>query len=393
MTKGAQGTHRVETLVIGGGQAGLSVGHHLSRLGVGFLILEARDRVGDQWRERWDSLRLFTPAGYSGLDGMPFPRPSHYFPTKDEMADYLEAYAARFELPVVTGARVDTLTRRDGRFVATAGGRRFEADNVVVAMANYQSPWIPPFAAELDPAIVQIHSAHYKNPGQLREGPVLIVGAGNSGSEIAMELAGRHRVLMSGRDTGAIPFRIEGRAARLFLVRLFLRGIFHRVLTVRTPLGRKVRPKILHKGGPLIRVKPRDLAGAGVERAPRTTGARDGRPLLEDGRALDVANVVWCTGFRPGFDWVDLPVLDGDEPAHRSGVVEAEPGLYFVGLHFLHALSSVMIHGVGRDAERVARAIAARTTARGAEGSARRPGEPGRPPAPRESRPASQAVP
>lgn len=354
---------RHETLIIGGGQAGLSAGYHLARLGRPFLILEQRDRIGDAWRERWDSLRLFTPARFDGLDGMRYPAPPHYFPTKDEMADFLERYAARFELPVRTGVRVDRLSRRNGRFLVTAGTRRFEADNVVVAMANYQKPRIPEFADELNRDIVQLHSSDYRNPDQLGEGPVLLVGAGNSGSEIAMELAARHTVWMSGRDTGHLPFRIEGLASRLVLGRLVLRGLFYRVLTIDTPIGRKVRPRIVRQGGPLIRVKPSDLARAGVERVPRAAGVRDGRPVLEDDRVLDAANVIWCTGFHPGFDWIDLPVHGEHGPEHRAGIVASQPGLYFVGLHFLHALSSGMVHGVGRDAKRIARAIAARRSA------------------------------
>ena len=353
---------RIDTLVIGAGQAGLSVGYHLARRGLSFLIVDAADRIGDVWRERWDSLRLFTPARFDALDGMPFPADPHTFPTKDEMADYLEAYAARFQLPVRTGVRIERLTHVDGRYVAYAGARRFEADNVVVAMASYQRPRAPSFAGDLDPAITQLHSALYRNPEQLADGPVLLVGAGNSGSEIAMELAGRHRVFMSGRDVGQIPFRIAGLAGRLVMVRLVLRVLFHRILTVRTPIGRKARAKIIHKGGPLIRVKGSDLERAGVERVPRTAGVVEGRPRLEDGRVLDVANVVWCTGFTPGFDWIDLPIHDGGEPVHRSGVVPGQPGLYFVGLHFLHAMSSTMIHGVGRDADRIAGEIADRST-------------------------------
>ena len=355
-------TCRVNTVVIGAGQAGLSAGYHLKRHGVDFVILEGRKRIGDQWRERWDSLKLFTPARFDSLDGMPFPASPYHFPTKNEMADYLEAYAARFQLPVETGVRVDRLGREAGRFVVTAGERSYQAENVVVAMANFQHPRIPAFAAELDQGIVQIHSLDYRSPQQLRDGPVLIVGAGNSGSEIATELGPRHQVWMSGRDTGELPFRIEGRASRLGLGRLVLRVLFHRVLTVSTPIGRKVRPKVLRVGGPLIRVKSTDLARLGVERVPRTTGAQNGKPVLADGRVLDVANIIWCTGFDTGFGWIDLPVIDVNdgEPLHRSGVVDAEPGLFFVGLHFLHAMSSVMIHGVGRDAERIAGQVAAR---------------------------------
>lgn len=353
---------RIETVIIGGGQAGLSVGYHLARRGLPFVILDANERIGDSWRQRWDSLRLFTPARYDGLAGMPFPAPAHSFPTKDEMADYLAAYAARFELPVRMGVKVDRLSRQGGRFVVTAGDRRFEADNVVVAMANYQQPRIPPFAHELDPGIVHLHSSKYRNPSQLREGGVLIVGAGNSGSEIALEAVRGHPTWMSGRDTGHVPFRIEGTVARILLRPLF-RFVFHRVLTVNTPMGRKMRPRALAHGAPLIRVKPKDLAAAGVARVPRTVGVRDGRPVLEDGRVLDVANVVWCTGFHPGFSWIDLPVLGEDGPMHERGVVAAEPGLYFVGLDFLYAFSSTMIHGVGRDADYIAAAIASRPRA------------------------------
>lgn len=352
---------RIDTLVIGGGQAGLSVGYHLARRDVPFLVVDACARIGDAWRSRWDSLRLFTAAGFDGLDGMPFPDHRHTFPTKDAMADYLEAYAARFELPVRTGVRVDSLRRTDGgRWVARAGSTSFEADNVVVAMASYQEPKEPSFADDLDPDIVRMHSVDYRRPDQLPDGPVLLVGAGNTGSELAMELSRDRRVWMSGRDVGEIPFRPRGFLGRTLLVRLVLRVLFHRVLTVDTPLGRKARPKILSQGGPLIRVKSRDLRRAGVERVPRVAGTERGRPRLEDGRVLEPASVIWCTGFHPGFDWIDVPVDGHGEPQHRSGVVDARPGLYFVGLHFLHAMSSTMVHGVGRDAERIAGLVAAR---------------------------------
>ncbi len=349
-----------DVVVIGGGQAGLSVGYHLARLGLKFVILEGSDRVGDVWRRRWDSLRLFTPARLDGLDGMPFLAPRNHFPTKDEMADYLEAYAARFGLPVRTGMRVSKLTRRDDRYLIEAGGLVLEAKQVVVAMASYQKPRVPELARTLRPEIVQLHSSDYRNPAQLAPGGVLIAGAGNSGAEIAMELASRHRVSMSGRSTGEVPFNMDGLAARLFLAWFVLRVLFHRILTVRTPLGRKARPKMISKGGPLIRQKSAALTAAGVERVGRVTGVRDGRPVLEDGRVLEVANIIWCTGFNGGLSWIDLPVFGADgEPEHRAGVVERSPGLYFVGLHFLYAFSSGMIHGVGRDAARIAAAVAA----------------------------------
>jgi len=352
---------RAETIVIGGGQAGLSVGYHLSRRGLPFLILEANQRIGDSWRSRWDSLRLFTPARFDGLAGMPFPAPAHAFPTKDEMANYLESYAAKFNLPIRTGVTVDRLTKRGDKFVVTAGNREFEAENVVVAMADFQRPRVPPFASELDPAIVHLHSSEYRNLGQLREGAVLVAGAGNSGAEIAIEVARSHTTWMAGRETGQVPFRIDGVAARLVLVPLLFRVVFHRVLTIKTPMGRKARPNALKGGAPLIRVKGADLTTAGVQRVPRVVGVRNGLPFLEDARTLDVTNVIWCTGFHPGFSWIDLPVFaDSGAPLHEGGVVTSQPGLYFVGLHFLYAFSSTMIHGVGRDADRIAAAIAAR---------------------------------
>jgi putative flavoprotein involved in K+ transport len=354
-------TEHVNTVVIGAGQAGLSVGYHLSRRRVPFVILDAGERVGNQWRHRWDSLRLFTPARFAGLDGMAFPAPPHYFPPKDEMGDFLEGYARAFRLPVRSGTRVERVSRQGNGFLVIAGTQRFEAQNVVVAMANYQRPRIPHFAAELDKNIVQVHSFDYRNPSQLKEGGVLVVGAGNSGAEIALETSRAHPTWMAGRDTGHVPFHIDGLAARVFLLRVVLRVLFHRVLTVATPFGRAARPKVLHIGGPLVRTKPKDLAAAGIQRVPRMAGVRNGLPVLEDGRVLDVANIVWCTGFHPGFSWLDLPVFgpNGD-PTHARGIVESHPGLYFVGLHFLYAFSSTMIHGVGRDAECIASHVAAR---------------------------------
>jgi len=357
-----QEQERVNTIVVGGGQAGLSVGYHLKRRGVDFVILDDRARVGDVWRSRWDSLRLFTPARFDGLDGLQFPAPPFSFPTKDEMADYLETYARTFALPVRSSMRVDRVSRAsDGGFLVVAGDHRFHAQNVVVAMAHYQRPRIPAFAGKLAPRIVQLHSLQYRNPSQLAPGDTLIVGVGNSGAEIAIEAAAGHKTWLAGPDTGHAPFRVDGPAARLGLSRLMYRIVFHRILSLATPIGRRVRAKALHRAAPLIRLSPTDLANSGVVRVPRVADVRNGLPVLEDGRVLDVANVVWCTGFHPGFSWIDLPVFGADgDPRHRAGVVEDEPGLFFVGLHFLYALSSGMVHGVGRDAARIAGVIAAR---------------------------------
>jgi len=359
---GAHEPERIQTVVIGGGQAGLSVGYHLARRGLPFVILDANERIGDSWRARWDSLRLFTPARFDGLPGMPFPAPPYSFPTKDEMADYLESYAAKFRLPVRNGVRVNRLTRHGDGFRVVAGDIVIEADNVVVAMANFQNGRVPACASELDPSIVQLHSSDYRSPAQLRDGSVLIVGAGNSGAEIAMEVCRSHRTCLAGRDTGQVPFRVNRFTAQ-FIVPILFRVVFHRVLSVATPIGRKARRKALAMGGKLIRVKTQDLAAAGVERAGRMTGVRNGMPVVEGGDVRAVKNVIWCTGFDPGFSWIDIPIHGEVEPAHVRGVVPDVPGLFFVGLHFLSAMSSVMIHGVGRDAGRIAGHIAARARA------------------------------
>jgi putative flavoprotein involved in K+ transport len=348
-----------ETVIIGGGQAGLSVGYHLKRQGRPFVILDANERIGDAWRKRWDSLRLFTPARYSGLAGWRFPAPAVSFPTKDEMADYLESYAARFDLPVRTGVKVDGLFREGDRFVVASGNRRFEAEHVVVATGANQVPKVPAFADDLRSTIVQPHSSQYRHPSQLQKGPVLVVGAGNSGAEIAFEVSRTHPTYLSGKPSGQIPVRHGPAAARFFFP--VIRFVGHHVLTLRTPIGRKVQPKFISHSAPLIRVKLKDLDAAGVEQVPRTVGMEDGRPALEDGRVLDVSNVIWCTGFRQEFPWIDLPISGEDGlPLHERGVVVGEPSLYFVGLPFQYAATSDVLPGVGRDAEYTAKHIASR---------------------------------
>ena len=362
---GASGSEHFETVIIGGGQAGLSAGYHLARRDRRFVILDANQRIGDAWRERWDSLRLFTPARYDGLPGWPFPAPAWSFPTKDEVADYMEAYTARFDLPVRTGIRVDGLSREGDRYVVAAGDRRFEADHVVVASGAYSRPRIPAFAPELDPGIVQLHSSQYRDPSQLQEGGVLVVGAANSGAEIALEVSREHRTWLSGRHPGQEPFRPGSRWFRLFVPVVWFMA--SHVLTVKTPIGRAVRQKF-HVGGahhsrglPLARIRPKDITAAGIERVPRTAGARGDLPVLDDGRVLEVTNVIWCTGFVPDFAWIDLPVFAEDGgPVHDRGIVGSEPGLYFVGLVFLYAMNSSLVGGVGRDAEHIAKHIASR---------------------------------
>jgi putative flavoprotein involved in K+ transport len=361
-TNGAPPAEALETVVIGGAQAGLSVGYHLMKRNQPFVILDAGARVGDTWRRRWDSLRLFTPARYSGLPGMRFPAPGWTFPTKDEMGDYLESYADRFGLPVRSGVSVDRLSRDGDRYLLDcADGRRIHADRVVVASGAHRTPKVPSFSADLDPRIVQLHSSEYRNPDQLNDGRVLVAGAGNSGAEISFELSPSHNVALSGKESGQIPVR-HGSLRFRFVVRV-IRFLGYHVLTLRTPIGRRVAPNFAAHATPLIRVKSKELAKQGVERVAKVAGVRDGMPLLEDGRVVDVTNIVWCTGFRHDFSWIDLPVLDeGGRPVHERGVATTSPGLYFAGLVFQFAASSDVLPGIGRDAGYVGKHLAARAT-------------------------------
>jgi putative flavoprotein involved in K+ transport len=357
---------RFDTVVIGGGQAGLAMGYYLKEQERDFAILDAGDRIGDAWRRRWDSLRLFTPAALSGLPGMPFPLAGGYFATKDEMADYLEEYARKFDLPVRLGLHVDSLRREGDSYLVSAGEERYLAANVVVATGPYHTPRIPAFAGRLDPSITQLHSSTYRNPDQIPEGGVLVVGAGNSGAEISVELAATRKAYLSGRDTGHVPGGVpQERLPRHILLGWFVGWWLLSRITVDTRLGQKGREFHRSRGAPLVRFGPRDLIEAGVERVPRVEGVVDGKPQLADGRVLEVANVVWATGFRPDFGWIELPILGEDGyPLQHRGVMESAPGLYFLGIPFQHTFASTVIGGVGKDARYIAEHLAERTTER-----------------------------
>ncbi len=353
-------TEQHDVVVIGGGQAGLATSHHLTRTGIEHVVLDAGAQVGDTWRDRWDSLRLFTPAGIDGLPGMPFPLPAAGLPTKDQMADYLLAYATHNQAPISLGVRVDSLDRSAGSFALAAGDRRFEASEVVVATGFLSAAFVPPFADTLDPGIRQLHSLAYRDPGSAPGASVLVVGGGNSGVEIALELAqaGR-RVSLAGPST-FLPriARIRGGAPFFAFAR--------RALTLNTPIGRRMRDRMgSHGSAPVIRVRPSDLDRAGVERVARVEGLRDGQPVLVDGRVLEIDSVIWCTGFRPAFDWIHLPILGpGGLPRHERGAVVGEPGLSFVGLPFQTGFLSPLVGGVGADAAEIVDGIATRLAGR-----------------------------
>ena len=352
-----QSNERVETVIVGGGQAGLAVGFNLKKAGRRFVIVDAHQRVGDAWRTRWDSLRAFTPAIISRLHGMPIPGPLWAFPTKDDLADYFEAYAARFELPVRTGVAVTRVSQDDQRFIVETSNGCIEADNVVIATGHEHTPNVPSFARDLGPGILQMHSKDYRRPSQLRPGPVLVVGAGNSGVEIALDISKTHPTFLSGRYR-----RSPVGPSRHPLMTLALLPILF-ALTIDTPIGRKLGAKLVRGSAPVERVRKSELVAAGVEMVSRTVSVRDGTPVLEDGRALDVSNVIWCTGYRTDLAWIDLPIIAADgEPRQRRGIVASVPGLYFVGRFFQYRFISSLLGGVAFDAAYVARQILARAS-------------------------------
>lgn len=346
-------TASVDTVIIGGGQAGLAIGYYLARAGQDFTILDANARTGDAWRARWDSLTLFTPAKYDGLPGMRFPADPLAIPTKDEQADYLERYAERFGLPVSRSVRVARLSRPDGSFFVEAAEQSWAARQVVLATGSCGTPRVPAFAGELAVSVTQLHSSRYRNPGQLQPGSVLVVGGGNSGAEIALEVSRTHPVTLAAGPSAQIPFR-HGRAlARYGLPAIRFAGAH--VLNERSPIGRQVLPKMREEATPLIRTKNADLAAAGVTRVGRVAGASEGRAISEDGDILDAANVIWCTGYRADYAWIDLPGLEGNgEPENRRGIVDSAPGLFLLGQEFLFSALSATLAGIGRDARYLA---------------------------------------
>ena len=355
-------TTHLETVIIGAGQAGLATGYHLQRRGRPCVILDAHPRVGDNWRRQWDSLRLYSPAQYDGLPGLPFPARKWSFPGKDQVGDYLESYARTFDLPVRSRVRVQRLDRDGDRYRVTTDRGTWVCDNVVVATGTFgRTPYVPEVAEQLDSSILQLHSSEYRRPGQLNDGPVLVVGASHSGCDIAYEVAETHPTILAGRDPGQIPPPLESRRMRMIFPALLF--AWRHVVTRRTPIGRKEMATIRHHGGPMLRVKRADLEARDVERVTsRIEEADDGRPVV-DRTPRDVANVVWATGFQQEFGWIHVPVFGDDGyPREMRGVVDEAPGLFFCGLSFQYAFSSMLISGAGRDAAYVADRVAARAS-------------------------------
>ena len=332
---------QVEVLIVGAGQAGLAIAQILGRAGLSYRIVDRGARVGGSWRERWDSLRLFTPGPVSGLPGMAFPPTAGFVPTKDEMADYLEAYARRFAIPVELGSPVGALRREARGLVAASSAGEIVARRVVVATGTFQRPHLPALARDLGPAVFQLHSAAYRRPSQLPPGPVLVVGAANSGAQIAADLAGDRAVHLSiGKRLPTPPQKMR-----------------ESLIAWRFAAFRSVHLRFLEPSGlpwPIGLAKfvipaPERLAREhGVTLLPRAVAARGTEILLEDGRSLAVASVVWATGYRPDHGWIALDAFDA------AGAPRCErplPGLYFLG----QLGSARLLPGVAAAARRLAR--------------------------------------
>jgi putative flavoprotein involved in K+ transport len=334
----------LDVLVIGGGQAGLAMGHYLARLGRRFQIVDSGTEIGEAWRSRWDSLILFTPAQYDNLPGMAFPAPHDTYPGKDDVADYLRAYAAKLELPVRLNTRVSSLTRSDGGYVATAGEERLEAKQVVVATGPFQVPFVPPISKGFDPDLFQLHSVDYRHPGTLPPGKVLVVGGANSGCQIARELSANHTVELSvGQKLPTVPQRPLGRDVWWWAAGL---GLATRV-TVDSRLGRRLahRDQVIGDG-------PKQLARRhGVRIRPMGVSATGRTMTFADGAAADFDAVVWTTGFRLDHSWIDVPGAkdQGGRITHKRGVTPAA-GLYMLGLPWQHTRASALLGWVARDA-------------------------------------------
>jgi putative flavoprotein involved in K+ transport len=334
-----------EVVVVGAGQAGLAMGYFLKRQGRHFLIVEAGS-IASAWRERWESLTLFTPRRYSSRPDFPFPGDPDGYPTRDEVIAYLEAYAEKFDLPVKEHARVRSLTAEDDRFVFELDGKTFAADQVVVATGPFQAPYIPEVAERLAPDVFQTHATGYRKPDDIPEGTVLVVGGGNTGFQIAKELSATHRVVLAvGSRQTPLPQRFLGRDLFWWLTRSRLFKT-----TIESRLGRRLSTR-----DTLIGSSPRELTRRyGVELKPRVVDASGRTVRFEDGSELEVDAVLWGTGYRPDYSWIHLPVFDGQgRLRHRRGVTDIS-GLYFLGLTWQHTRGSALIGWVKEDAEFIA---------------------------------------
>jgi len=355
----------VDVVVVGAGQAGLAAGYHLTRAGVEVQLLERADRVGTSWARRWDSLRLFTPVRYDGLPGLPFPGDPWSYPGKDDVAAYLAEYARHFALPVRTGAEVVSLAGEAGRFtLRLADGGTVRAHRVVVATGAFGRPATPDLSGELSPQVVQVHSDDYRSPAELPDGRVLVVGGGNSGFQIALELAesGREVHLAEGARLRAVPQRIAGRD--LFWWLTATRAVHAPSSTF---VGRRLRAS-----DTIIGTTRRALRRAGVAFRPRATTADTSTVGFADGTTFAPSAVVWATGYRQDDRWVTIPgALDTAGELTTDDGVTPVPGLYTLGRPWQRDRGSALLGYVRHDAERLAGRLASTPEPRTAHVAAR----------------------
>ena len=345
-------TDQWDVAVIGGGQAGLATGYYLKKMNKRFIILDEGGRIGDSWRKRWDSLMLFTPAKHDGLPGLTFPGQGGHFPGKDEMADYLEQYANTFSLQVMLNAKVNRLISVNSHFEIETFLSKLTAKNVVVTTGTNPHPRIPLLSSDLSSNIFQIHSSEYVNAESIPSGDVLVVGAATSGMEIALELAKTHKTFISGNPPFHIPDNLLKYGGELYW------WIINNIITEKTSIGRKVKDNISHGGSPLIRISADDLKAAGIKNLPRVAGTSEGYPLLEDKTTVKVRSVIWATGYKPDYSWIEMNITnDLGWPVTKRGVSTLQKGLYFVGMPFQFGLTSGLVGGIGRDAAYVSQYI------------------------------------
>lgn len=338
--------NRFDVIVVGAGQAGLAMGYDLKRNHRSFCILESNQRVGDSWRKRYDSLVLFTPRVYSQLPGMNASRDPHTYPTKDDIAADLEAYAHRYALPIHFQTTVHSLEKRDGRFILKTNRGTYQANKVVISTGPFQQPWIPPFAEQLYPDIVQMHSSSYRNPNQLQDGNLLIVGAGNSGAQIAVECAKYRQTFLSvSRPLKFMPLQIFGKSIFWYYEKL---GLMDAPTTSKKGAWLKKQPEIIYDLHLKTVLKNGDITLK--SKAISTTSGHD--IAFDDGTRLEVQNIIWATGFQSDYHWIQIPdVLDATgQPKHKRGVSPVDQ-LYFLGLPWLSCRGSALLGWVGKDAQ------------------------------------------